>query len=200
MPSAVGQWRRPRAHERGSGGLPSLPRTRTGLDRRRRGADAGPDRRQRPARQGRCRSRWPAAAARCTAIGEAALVATLHPGELLRRGADKALAWADLCRARPPAPLGATPMRDAVDSYQAAFHRRWGHLRRARVRALAWLLDSPDLLDANVRRTGRAASPRPDRSRRKSSAGWPISTTIRRRSTPRSARASTRASGCTPKS
>ena len=31
---------------------------------------------------------------------EAALVATLHPGELLRRGLDKALAWADLCRAR----------------------------------------------------------------------------------------------------
>jgi uracil-DNA glycosylase family 4 len=29
-----------------------------------------------------------------------ALVATLHPGELLRRGGDKALAWADLCRAR----------------------------------------------------------------------------------------------------
>jgi DNA polymerase len=28
------------------------------------------------------------------------LVATLHPGELLRRGADKALAWVDLCRAR----------------------------------------------------------------------------------------------------
>lgn len=28
------------------------------------------------------------------------LVATLHPGELLRRGADKAQAWADLCRAR----------------------------------------------------------------------------------------------------
>jgi DNA polymerase len=27
------------------------------------------------------------------------LVATLHPGELLRRGSDKALAWADLCRA-----------------------------------------------------------------------------------------------------
>jgi hypothetical protein len=27
-------------------------------------------------------------------------VATLHPGELLRRGADKALAWADLCRAK----------------------------------------------------------------------------------------------------
>jgi uracil-DNA glycosylase family 4 len=32
--------------------------------------------------------------------GQATLVATLHPGELLRRGGDKALAWADLCRAR----------------------------------------------------------------------------------------------------
>jgi DNA polymerase len=28
------------------------------------------------------------------------LVATLHPGELLRRGADKALAWSDLCLAK----------------------------------------------------------------------------------------------------
>jgi DNA polymerase len=34
------------------------------------------------------------------ADGEVNLVATLHPGELLRRGADKAQAWADLCRAR----------------------------------------------------------------------------------------------------
>lgn len=33
-------------------------------------------------------------------FGDLPLVATLHPGELLRRGADKALAWADLCRAR----------------------------------------------------------------------------------------------------
>jgi uracil-DNA glycosylase family 4 len=33
-------------------------------------------------------------------FGDVPLVATLHPGELLRRGADKALAWADLCRAR----------------------------------------------------------------------------------------------------
>ena len=33
-------------------------------------------------------------------INGATLVATLHPGELLRRGADKALAWADLCLAR----------------------------------------------------------------------------------------------------
>lgn len=39
-------------------------------------------------------------------------------------------------------------MQDAPASYQRDFHRRWGHLRRARVRALAWLLDSPDLLDA----------------------------------------------------
>jgi len=34
-----------------------------------------------------------------------------------------------------------------ADTYQAGFARRWGHLRRARVRALAWLLDAPDLLD-----------------------------------------------------
>ncbi|RZA36590.1 MAG: uracil-DNA glycosylase [Lysobacteraceae bacterium] len=33
-------------------------------------------------------------------FGEVPLVATLHPGELLRRGSDKALAWEDLCRAR----------------------------------------------------------------------------------------------------
>lgn len=30
----------------------------------------------------------------------------------------------------------------------SAFHRKWGHLARPHVRALAWLLDSPDLLDA----------------------------------------------------
>jgi len=41
-------------------------------------------------------------------------------------------------------------MRDGAASYQAGFHRRWSHLRRARVRALAWLLDSPDLLDAGA--------------------------------------------------
>ena len=33
-------------------------------------------------------------------------------------------------------------------TYQAYFERRWGGLRHARVRALAWLLDSPNLLDA----------------------------------------------------
>jgi hypothetical protein len=41
-------------------------------------------------------------------------------------------------------------MRDQADSYQEYFHRRWGHLRRARVRALAWLLDAPGLLDASA--------------------------------------------------
>jgi hypothetical protein len=38
-------------------------------------------------------------------------------------------------------------VRAAADNYQSRFERRWGHLRRARVRALAWLLDAPDLLD-----------------------------------------------------
>ena len=38
------------------------------------------------------------------ALNDVPLVATLHPGELLLRGADKALAWADLCRARSLAP------------------------------------------------------------------------------------------------
>ncbi len=33
-------------------------------------------------------------------VNDVKLVATLHPGELLRRGADKALAWADLCLAK----------------------------------------------------------------------------------------------------
>ena len=31
-----------------------------------------------------------------------------------------------------------------------SFHRKWGHLARPHVRALAWLLDSPDLLDPAV--------------------------------------------------
>jgi DNA polymerase len=44
----------------------------------------------------------PLAAARGTVheLRGVPLVATLHPGELLRRGSDKTLAWADLCRAR----------------------------------------------------------------------------------------------------
>jgi hypothetical protein len=38
---------------------------------------------------------------------------------------------------------------DRPDNYQAGFERRWGHLRRAPVRSLAWLLDAPDLLDVH---------------------------------------------------
>lgn len=34
-----------------------------------------------------------------------------------------------------------------ADTYQARFERRWGHLVHPHVRALAWLLDAPDLLD-----------------------------------------------------
>lgn len=43
----------------------------------------------------------------------------------------------------------AGPARPAVsaDTYQERFERRWGHLVRPHVRALAWLLDAPDLLD-----------------------------------------------------
>ncbi|MFL6656601.1 MAG: DUF1853 family protein [Massilia sp.] len=40
-------------------------------------------------------------------------------------------------------------MAAAADNYQARFERRWGHLRHPHVRALAWLLDAPDLLDPN---------------------------------------------------
>jgi hypothetical protein len=36
-----------------------------------------------------------------------------------------------------------------ADTCQAAFARRWGNLQRPSVRALAWLLDAPDLLDAH---------------------------------------------------
>lgn len=36
---------------------------------------------------------------------------------------------------------------DALDNYQARFERRWAHLTHPHVRALAWLLDAPDLLD-----------------------------------------------------
>lgn len=37
----------------------------------------------------------------------------------------------------------------APDNYQAGYDRRWGGLRHAHVRALAWLLDAPGLLDAH---------------------------------------------------
>jgi hypothetical protein len=38
-------------------------------------------------------------------------------------------------------------MHGPADTFQARFERRWGHLTRPHVRALAWLLDAPDLLD-----------------------------------------------------
>lgn len=48
---------------------------------------------------------------------------------------------------------------DAPESYQARFERRWGSLRQPHVRALAWLLDAPDLLDpADPHWEGRIAS------------------------------------------
>ncbi len=39
-------------------------------------------------------------------------------------------------------------MDATADTYQSRFEARWGHLTQPRVRALAWLLDAPDLLDA----------------------------------------------------
>ena len=47
----------------------------------------------------------------------------------------------------------------AIGTFQGRFERRWGHLTHPRVRALAWLLDSPDLLDpASPHWGGRIAS------------------------------------------
>lgn len=40
------------------------------------------------------------------------------------------------------------PPPGASDSYQALFQQRWPQLTQPHVRALAWLLDAPDLLDA----------------------------------------------------
>lgn len=49
--------------------------------------------------------------------------------------------------------------RTAPDSYQTRFEKRWGHLTRPHVRALAWLLDAPDLLDpASPHWQGRIAT------------------------------------------
>ncbi|CAN7433696.1 DUF1853 family protein [Pseudoduganella sp. LjRoot289] len=42
---------------------------------------------------------------------------------------------------------GPGPAAGGADSYQARFERSWGHLTRPHVRALAWLLEAPDLLD-----------------------------------------------------
>jgi hypothetical protein len=53
-------------------------------------------------------------------------------------------------------------MQAPADNYQAQFARRWGHLRRPHVRALAWLLDAPGLLDPNDPHwEGKIADPAP---------------------------------------
>jgi DNA polymerase len=77
--------------------------------------------------------------------GEVKLVASLHPGELLRRGADKAQAWADLCRARAAggASAGAT--------CGAPGCARWPG---------CWM---PLTCSTSTIRTGKGASPRSDR-------------------------------------
>ena len=50
-------------------------------------------------------------------------------------------------------------MAAPADTYQDRFERRWGHLVHPHVRALAWLLDAPDLLDpADPHWEGRIAS------------------------------------------
>ena len=50
-------------------------------------------------------------------------------------------------------------MPHELDHYQQRFERRWGHLTRPHVRALAWLLDAPDLLDpASVYWNGQIAT------------------------------------------
>jgi hypothetical protein len=40
------------------------------------------------------------------------------------------------------------------DRFQAHFHQRWRHLQQPDVRALAWLLDSPDLFDPELSNWG----------------------------------------------
>lgn len=55
---------------------------------------------------------------------------------------------------------------DPGAGFQARFHQRWNHLRDRHVRALAWLLDAPDLLDAAAPRwQGRIARLPPDADR-----------------------------------
>jgi hypothetical protein len=41
---------------------------------------------------------------------------------------------------------------NGYESFQAQFHRRWNHLNDPHVRALAWLIDAPDLLDPEAPR------------------------------------------------
>ena len=54
-------------------------------------------------------------------------------------------------------------MATEVASFQHTFHQRWNFLKDPHVRALAWLLDAPDLLDTEAPRwQGRIASLGPD--------------------------------------
>lgn len=41
-----------------------------------------------------------------------------------------------------------TPSEQSAKTFQQQFHRRWNHLTDPHVRTLAWLLEAPDLLDA----------------------------------------------------
>ena len=60
----------------------------------------------------------------------------------------------------PPVAPPASDLRIGLpESCQTHFDRRWHHLRNTHVRALAWLLDAPDLLDpAAARWQGRIAT------------------------------------------
>src|SRR5471032_1123331 len=42
------------------------------------------------------------------------------------------------------------PASEVAGSCQEQFHQRWNHLNDPHVRALAWLLDAPDLLDVHA--------------------------------------------------
>ncbi|MFC3109189.1 DUF1853 family protein [Undibacterium arcticum] len=48
---------------------------------------------------------------------------------------------------KPTPPAESTEPEQPFDPFQAHFHARWNHLNDRHVRALAWLLDAPDLLD-----------------------------------------------------
>ena len=57
-----------------------------------------------------------------------------------------------------PGPDGVLPAPTQPPAYahcQSDFHRRWGALQDVHVRALAWLLDAPDLLDPLAPQWGR---------------------------------------------
>src|SRR4051794_39849487 len=42
------------------------------------------------------------------------------------------------------------PLEQRIPTHQAWFHQRWNQLNDPHVRTLAWLLDAPDLLDAQA--------------------------------------------------